>query len=140
MFVTSKGKPGVPEVVDTEAFKLKKGGVSEVFAADDGWNIVYVPNRRDRVERTFDQMRGSVQRKVKSERYKKLFEDYVGGLKEGAEIDVNESLVMSRTVESPVPAAAAAARRPLPPPAKASFKAGPEPQLKGHGPHDGHGH
>jgi len=138
-FVTRTGKPGVPDAVVDEAFKLSRGEVSEVFAADDGWNIVYVPNRRDQVERTFEQMRGSVQRKVKSARYRQLFDDYVAGLKEGAQIDINESLVLGRKVEPPRPAAAPAARRPAPP-AGPGAAGDPAARLKGHGPDDGHGH
>ncbi len=136
-FVSQAGKPGVPAVVVEEAFKLDKGEVSEVFASEDGWHIVYVPNRRERVERTFEQMRGSVQRKVKSSRYRQLFDDYVGALKNGADISIEESKVATHKVVPPSPPAAAGARRaePLPPGSKP-----PAAGLKGHGPDDGHGH
>jgi peptidyl-prolyl cis-trans isomerase C len=136
-FVTSTGKPGVPESVISVAFGLGKGEVSEVFQDDEGWNIVYVPNRRDRVERSFAQMRGSVQRKVKSERYQKLFDDFVGGLKEGASVEIDDKLVLSRTVELPRPAPAPATRRPAPPAAVRGSGGSLGP---GHGPDDGHGH
>jgi hypothetical protein len=119
------------------AFGLGKGEVSEVFQDDEGWNIVYVPNRRDRVERSFAQMRGSVQRKVKSERYQKLFDDFVGGLKEGASVEIDDKLVLSRTVELPRPAPAPATRRPAPPAAVRGSGGSLGP---GHGPDDGHGH
>jgi len=138
-FITAAGKPGVPESVVTAAFALGTGEVSELFQSDEGWNIVYVANRRDRVERTFEQMRGSVQRKVKSERYKQLFDDFVAGLKDGAKIDIDDKLVLSRTVEPPRPAPAPAARRPAPP-APAAGGATSAPGLSGHGPDDGHGH
>jgi len=136
-FVSSAGKPGVPTVVVEQAFMLQKGEVSEVFSSDDGWNIVYVPNRRERVERTFEQMRGSVQRKVKSNRYRQLFDDYVGALKNGADISIDESKVSAHEVVPPAPPAAAAARRAAPPPPAAKPAAA---GLKGPGPGDGHGH
>ena len=137
-FITATGKPGVPEAVVAAAFVLSGGEVSEVFEGDQGWNIVYVPNRRDRVERSFEQMRGSVQRKVKSERYKQLFDDFVADLKQGAKIDIDQKLVLTRTVESPRPAPAPTARRPAPPASAGGDAAAPA--LKGHGEGDGHGH
>ncbi len=100
-FVTDQGKPGIPAEVVTEAFKLEKGAVSEIFKTDQGWNIVYVPNRRERVERTFEQMRGSVLRKVKSDRYKSLYESYVGKLREGADISIDEAKLAAHKVEGP---------------------------------------
>jgi len=139
-FITAAGKPGVPEAVVTAAFGLGTGEISELFQGEEGWNIVYVANRRDRVERTFEQMRGSVQRKVKSERYKQLFDDFVAGLKDGAVIEVDDKLVLSRTIEAPRPAPAPAARRPTPPPAPAAEAGSKAPGLSGHGPDDGHGH
>ncbi len=138
-FITAAGKPGVSEAVVTAAFALGTGEISEVFQGEEGWNIVYVANRRDRVERTFQQMRGSVQRKVKSERYKQLFDDFVAGLKEGARIEIDDKLVLSRTIEAPRPAPAPAARRPAPK-APAAGGASKAPGLSGHGPDDGHGH
>ena len=135
-FVTATGKPGVPESVVSAAFALGKGEVSEVFQDDEGWNIVYVPNRRERVERSFQQMRGSVQRKVKSERYQKLFDDFVGGLKEGASVDIDDKLVLSRTIELPRPAPAPATRRPAAPSSAGGRSDSLAPAL---GPDDGHG-
>ncbi len=90
-FVSAKGKPGIDQAVIDAAFKLQKGEVSEVLETDDGYNVILVPNRRDRVERTFEQMRGSVLRKVKSDRYNELYDSYVGKLREGAEIEVDEA-------------------------------------------------
>ena len=100
-FVTAEGKPGIPLEVVTEAFKLEKGALSAAFRTDQGWNIVYVPNRRERVERTFEQMRGSVLRKVKSDRYKTLYEDYVNALREGASISIDADRLAAHEVEGP---------------------------------------
>jgi len=100
-FVTRDGKPGIPkEVVDT-AFSLEKGGVSELFWTSEGWNLVYVPNRRDRVERTFEQMRGSVLRKVKSDTYKSLYDGYVGKLRTSAKVSIDQAKLDSHTVTAP---------------------------------------
>lgn len=99
-FVTRDGKPGIPQEVIDAAFTLEKGGVSEPFRTERGWNIVYVPNRRERVERTYEQMRGSVLRKVKQDTYKELYEGYVGKLRQGANVDVNQSMLSSHQVKA----------------------------------------
>jgi peptidyl-prolyl cis-trans isomerase C len=89
-FVSSEGKPGLDEAIVTKAFEMSVGEVSEPFKTDDGYNIVYVANKRERVERTFQQMKGSVLRKVKNEKLKELYQGYVDDLKKGAQIKINE--------------------------------------------------
>jgi peptidyl-prolyl cis-trans isomerase C len=107
-FVGQKGKPGIDQILIDAAFEMDKGDVSDVVETDDGFNILYVPNRRERVERTFEQMRGSVLRKVKSDRYNELYDAYVGRLESDAKIvkddvavDAYEYKVDERT--GPVP-------------------------------------
>ena len=89
-FVGRKGKPGVDQGVIDLAFTLATGEVGPVVENDEGFYFLYIPNRRERVERTFEQMRGSVLRKVKSNRYNDLYDDYMAGLREGATIRVDE--------------------------------------------------
>ena len=100
-FVGMKGKPGVPQEIIEAAFALDKGDVSDVIETDDGFSVLYVPNRRDRVERTFDQMRGSVLRKVKSDRYNELYEVYVDRLSRDAVVGIDEEALQAY---SPIPA------------------------------------
>ncbi len=94
-FVGQKGKPGIDQILIDAAFEMEKGDVSEVLETDDGFNILYVPNRRERVERTFEQMRGSVLRKVKSDRYNELYDAYVGRLEADAKIELDDAAVTS---------------------------------------------
>ncbi len=89
-FVSSEGKPGLDASIVEKAFEMSVGEVSEPFKTDDGYNVVYVANKRERVERTFQQMKGSVLRKVKNEKLKELYQAYVDDLKQGADIKVNE--------------------------------------------------
>ena len=103
-FVTREGKPGVDPTVVEQAFALPADqDVSEIFETDDGLNIVYVPNRRERVERPFEAMRGSVLRKVKSDKYKDLYDGYVAGLRAGATIEVDQARIDSHDVRSARP-------------------------------------
>jgi parvulin-like peptidyl-prolyl isomerase len=89
-FVAATGKPGLDDEVVAKAFTQKVGQLSEVFKSSEGYNIILVANKRERVERTFQQMKGSVLRKVKNERLKSLYENYVSNLRTGAKVQVNE--------------------------------------------------
>ena len=90
-FVSKEGKPGLDPAVVDKAFSLETGAVSEVFKSADGYNIVQVAARREQVERTFQQMKGSVLRKVKNDKMKELYDAYVAKLKQGATIQVDET-------------------------------------------------
>jgi len=98
-FVGQKGQPGIDQALIDAAFEMEKGEVSEAIETDDGFNVLYVPNRRERVERTFEQMRGSVLRKVKSDRYNQLYDDYVGNLEASAKIDIDSEAVATHEYE-----------------------------------------
>ena len=87
-FVAADGKPGLDKAVVDKAFTLQANQLSEVFKTEEGYNIVLVAQRRERVERTFDQMKGAVLRKVKNDRLKDLYDQYVNGLKQGAKVEV----------------------------------------------------
>ncbi len=89
-FVSREGKPGLDQGIVDRAFEMDAGEVSDVFKTSDGYNVIYVANKRERVERTFQQMKGSVLRKVKNEKLKDLYEQYVAQLKQGATVQVNE--------------------------------------------------
>lgn len=102
-FVPMDGKPGLDKSVVEEAFKLKVGEVSGVFKNDEGYNVVMAANKRDKVERTFQQMKGSVLRKIKNEKLKSLYEGYVDNLRTDAKIATEDAKLEGIEVE---PAAA----------------------------------
>ena len=85
-FVPKDGKPGLDSAVVDKAFTLGVGDLSEVFKTDEGYNIVLNANKRDKVERTFQQMKGSVLRKIKNEKLKSLYDSYVADLRTGAKV------------------------------------------------------
>ncbi len=96
-FVSKKGKPGVDSKVVEEAFKLEVNEISPVFKTDEGYNIIQVVNKRDRVERSFEQMKGAVLRRVKTEKARKLQQEYIENLKKTAQIVINEDKLKSYT-------------------------------------------
>ena len=98
-FVPKTGKPGFDQAVVDKAFEMKVDELSAPFKTESGYNIVLVANKRERVERTFQQMKGSVLRKVKNERLKELYEQYVASLKTGAKVDIDDAKVKALKVD-----------------------------------------
>jgi peptidyl-prolyl cis-trans isomerase C len=88
-FISKEGKPGLDSALVDRAFELEVNQLSEVFRTDEGYNILLVANKREAVERTFQQMKGSVLRKVKNERLKTLYDEYVAKLAAGIEVTVD---------------------------------------------------
>ena len=92
-YLSRDGKPGIEPDVINKAFDLDVGELSQPFEAAGGVNIVAVASRRDRQERTFEQMKGSVLRKLKNERYKELTDGYITGVKERYPITVHQETI-----------------------------------------------
>jgi parvulin-like peptidyl-prolyl isomerase len=81
-------RPGVPQEIIDRGFTLKEGEVAAPFEAAGGWNVLYVSERRDRVERTFEQMRGAVVRRAKAEKNQVAYESYIAERRQGAKVEV----------------------------------------------------
>jgi len=79
-----------PAVIET-AFGLPVGGVSAPFLAGGGYNVVLNAAHRDRVERGYGQMEGSVLRQMKAERTKVLLDAYVARVRGENPVTVNEA-------------------------------------------------
>jgi len=86
--MSAEGKPGIDPAVVERAFTMEVDELSEPFEAGDGYNIILVAAKRDRVERTFVQMKGSVLRKVKAERYHELYDAFVAEISGGFEVSI----------------------------------------------------
>ena len=99
-FVSAEGKPGLDQDIVDQAFSLELEELSQVFESTDGFNILYIANKRERVERTFQQMKGSVLRKVKNDKLKDMYESYVDSLKDGVTVSINEDKLASIEVKS----------------------------------------
>ncbi len=92
-YLAREGKPGIDQEVVERAFGLQVGEVAEVFESGGGFNVVLVSGRRDRVERTFEQMKGSVLRKVKNDRYKQLYGDFVDDVRGRYDVAVEDAVL-----------------------------------------------
>jgi len=90
-FMSRDGKPGIDAGVVVKAFEMEVGDISEPFEAGGGLNIVMIESRREQVSRTFAQMKGSVLRKVKAQRYRELYDAYVDGIDDEYAISVDEA-------------------------------------------------
>ena len=98
-FVPPTGKPGVPDEVVQEAYALEEGEVSQVFPTEGGMNLVYVPTVRERIERTYEQMKGAVLRKVKNAALAERYDAYVAELR--AAVSVVEASEDSASLSVP---------------------------------------
>ena len=94
-YISREGKPGIDPAVVAKAFELDVQAVSEPFEAGGGVNIVAVANKRDRVERTFAQMKGTALRKLKNEKYKELTDGYVDDIRKNFDVTIDEATLAS---------------------------------------------
>lgn len=99
--ISPAGRSGMsPEEVE-RAFQLQIGEVSAPFEANGGWNIVAVVTRRDRVERTFEQVRGAVLRRAKADRHQALYEETVANLRAELDVQINPEAIDDLTIAAP---------------------------------------
>jgi peptidyl-prolyl cis-trans isomerase C len=106
-FVSKEGKPGLDQAIVEKAFALDTNAVSEVFKTEDGYNIIQVAARREQLERTFQQMKGTVLRKAKSAKQQELYDAYVANLKKDAKITTDDAKLGALEIKN--------ARRPFAP-------------------------
>jgi len=106
-FVAKDGKPGLDQAIVDKAFTLEVNQPSDAFKTDEGYNIVMIAARREQIERTFQQMKGTVLRKAKNAKQQELYDGYVADLKKGATIKIEQEKLDKLEVKS--------ARRPFAP-------------------------
>lgn len=97
--ITREGKPDVPQAVVDKAFELRPGQLSEVFATDDGLNLVLTVLRRDAIERTYDQMKGMVMRQVRAQRVKEMKQRFVDQLRRDYDVSIDEETLANTYVQ-----------------------------------------
>lgn len=89
-YFPSTGRPGLDQKIVSTAFGLKNGEVSQVFETSEGWNVVKVENRAPRSERSYEQVKKSIERKLMTERRKSMLDNYIAELKNKAKVQVND--------------------------------------------------
>ena len=89
-FVSREGKPGLDMALVDAAFKLEIGQISDLVRTEQGFYIVMAAARRDQVERTFEQMKGSVLRQAKNDEQRALYNAHVAELQRGAKVKIDE--------------------------------------------------
>lgn len=91
-YVGRDGQSGTipPEVVE-RAFALDVGAVSEPFLVGSTWWILQVPNKRERVERTLEQVRAAVVRHLKQKAYEEMIDTMVADLRTKAQVTVDDA-------------------------------------------------
>lgn len=100
-FVPAEGKPGVDPAVVALAFGAPVGEVQPPLRTETGWVIVLPAARRETVERTYEQMRGTVLRDLKSQAAEQARQDYVQRLVEQADIDIDRRVLRDAQLKAP---------------------------------------
>lgn len=90
-YIGREGKAGIPPEIVDAAFAMEQNGVGAPVQIGNGWWIVNVPNKREKVERTLEQVRGAVLRRLKTEQYEKLTQDILTGLRASAKISTDDA-------------------------------------------------
>ena len=83
-------KPGLQTEMVEHAFSLPVGELADPFETAEGIHILFVVNQKERLDRPFKQMRASVVRLLKQERYKELTETYIEDAKKGLDISIDD--------------------------------------------------
>ena len=99
-FVPKEGKPGLDQEMVDLAFDMKVETLSEPFKTTTGWNVIYIPAKREAKKRAFKDMKGSVLRKVKNERVKSMYDSYTGSLKTGVAVTIDETKLQAVDVKT----------------------------------------
>lgn len=120
-FVAREGKPGVEPEVIAHAFDMRVDELSSPIKVGDAFHILLVVNKRDKVERSFQQMKGSVLRMVKQQRFEERRTAYIDELKKTMAIEIDQAKVDGLDLER-----------------RRDHGPGPGPVEHAHGKNDGH--
>jgi peptidyl-prolyl cis-trans isomerase C len=99
-FVSKEGKPGLDQAVVEKAFTVEVGKVSDVFKTEDGYNVILVAAKREQLERTFQQMKGTVLRKAKNAKQEDAYKSYVEALKKDAKVSIDDAKLGAVEIKS----------------------------------------
>lgn len=98
-FVPKTGKPGLDQEVVDKAFSMNVEGLSQPFKTPSGWNIIYIPAKREAKDRSFTQMKGSVLRKVKNEKVKEMYDNYTNSVRTGKAVSIDDAKLQAVKID-----------------------------------------
>ena len=84
-FITTEGKGGLDSEAVTHAFAMKPGGSPELVHTAEGWNILWVPAIRDRIEPTYEEVRHTALRRLRARKHRALQDEYLSKLRAAGE-------------------------------------------------------
>ena len=100
-YFDQKGRTSLDPKIVTEAFKVKENGISGVFETTENGvtylNIVKVETRAARTERSYDQVKKSIERKLLTDRRTAMLDNYVAELKNKAQIKTDDGALAAYT-------------------------------------------
>lgn len=86
------GRGAILPALETPAFALKKGEVSEVFEVENGFHLLYVEDVRSRgAARSLPEAREDIRAQLTGERMAKATEDWLAELRRTADVDIRLS-------------------------------------------------
>jgi peptidyl-prolyl cis-trans isomerase C len=88
----------VPEF-ENIAFSLKPGEVSDPVKTQFGYHIIKVIEKKEGKQREFEEVKPIVERRLKVEKQKDIFENYMSNLKASAATEINEGVLRDLMLE-----------------------------------------
>lgn len=96
-FLTPAGRPEVPHELVMKAFQMDVGSISEPVEMAGGWNLIRVVDRRARIDRTFEQVRAAVKRRMNQEVIAERQAAFVKGLRDASSVQIDDAALDAYT-------------------------------------------
>ncbi len=95
---TAEGGP-MPQAFSDAAFAMKKiNDISPPVKSERGYHVIKLTGKRNKIERSFEQVKGQIQQRLYKDKRTQAFDDFVNGLKKKSSITVNEEMLKSYSV------------------------------------------
>lgn len=95
-FIDIDGKPvGIDKQLAEAAFKLERVGSmpEQVIETPDGYHVIMLTGKRSAINWPLEKVRNQITQRIRRETLKKEREDFIEGLKAGADISIDDKVV-----------------------------------------------